>query len=317
MILLLVVLLLAFMFSFFFSGSETGFYRVTRMRLVLDGMSGSWNAKGLLWLSNNPAVFVTTVLVGNNIANYAFSNALVQISQSLTDGLGDWFNVAISILLSPLLFIYGELLPKSLFYNAPYLLLRRVAPLFILCAILLSPISIVLYFFSRAIQSAVGQAPLQVRPALARQELHRVLEEGRQAGVLAKIQQDISQNLLTYGGKPLRNFCMPLRGMPLVEEFADRTDLLETIRRSTHAIVGVRRSDGQLLGYYRVIDILTSPQMPSLQEVPTLLAEQSHISALTQLQSQHAELARVVDQKGTQIGIVTYRRLTELMLNRA
>jgi CBS domain containing-hemolysin-like protein len=81
--------------------------------------------------------------------------------------------------------------------------------------------------------------------------------------------------------------------------------------------VGVRRSDGQLSGYYRVIDILTSQQMPSLQEVPTLLAEQSHISALTQMQSQHAELARVVDQKGNQIGIVTYRRLTELMLNRA
>ena len=317
MMVLFLILLFAFLFSFFFSGSETGFYRVTRMRLVLDGMSGSWTAKGLLWLTNNPAVFVTTVLVGNNIANYAFSNALVRISQSMTEGVGDWFDVAISIFLSPVLFIYGELLPKSLFYNAPYLLLRRTAPLFIACAFLLAPISLVLYFFSRAIQSAVGQAPLQVRPALARQELHRVLEEGRQAGVLAKIQQDISQNLLTYGGKPLRNFCMPIRGLPLVEEFADRTDLLETVRRSTHPIVGVRKTDGQLLGYFRVIDILTAQQMPTLQPVPTLLAEQSHISALTQMQSQHAELARVVDQKGTQIGIVTFRRLAELMLNQA
>lgn len=317
MILILLVLLAAFMASFFFSGSETGFYRVTRMRLVLDGMSGSWNAKGLLWLANNPAVFVTTVLVGNNIANYAFSNALVRLSQSMAEGMGDLFDVAVSIFLSPLLFIYGELLPKSLFYNAPYFLLRRAAPLFLFFAILLSPISLVLYFFSRAIQSAVGQEPLQVRPALARQELHRVLEEGREAGVLAKIQQDISQNLLTYGGKPLRNFCMPIRGLPLVEEFSDRTDLLETIRRSTHNIVGVRRNDGHLIGYYRVIDILTATQLPELQPIPTLLAEQSHISALTQMQSQHTDLARVVDQRGNQIGIVTFRRLAELMLNRA
>jgi len=317
MILILLVLLAGFMASFFFSGSETGFYRVTRMRLVLDGMSGSWNAKGLLWLANNPAVFVTTVLVGNNIANYAFSNALVRLSQSMAEGMGDLFDVAVSIFLSPLLFIYGELLPKSLFYNAPYFLLRRAAPLFLFFAILLSPISLVLYFFSRAIQSAVGQEPLQVRPALARQELHRVLEEGREAGVLAKIQQDISQNLLTYGGKPLRNFCMPIRGLPLVEEFSDRTDLLETIRRSTHNIVGVRRNDGQLIGYYRVIDILTATQLPELQPIPTLLAEQSHISALTQMQSQHTDLARVVDQRGNQIGIVTFRRLAELMLNRA
>jgi CBS domain containing-hemolysin-like protein len=110
---------------------------------------------------------------------------------------------------------------------------------------------------------------------------------------------------------------MPIRGLPLVEEFSDRTDLLETIRRSTHNIVGVRKNDGQLVGYYRVIDILTATQLPELQPIPTLLAEQSHISALTQMQSQHTDLARVVDQRGNQIGIVTFRRLAELMLNRA
>lgn len=314
MIVLLSVLALAFLFSFFFSGSETGFYRVTRMRLMLDGISGNWSAKGLLWLTNNPAVFVTTVLVGNNLANYAFSNALVRISQRMAEGFGDWFDVAVSIFLSPLLFIYGELLPKSLFYHAPHLLLRRVAPLFLLCTIILSPISLVLYFVSRAIQTALGKMPLQIRPALARQELQRVLEEGREAGVLAKIQQDMSQNLLAYGGKPLRNFCLPLRGLPLVEEFAERSDLLETIRRSTYSIVGVRRQDGQLIGYYRVIDILTEPEKPTLQPIPTLQAEQSHISALTQMQYQHADLARVIDQRGNQIGIVTHRRLADLML---
>ena len=56
--------------SAFFSGAETGFYRVTRVRLVLDAMGGDWIASRLLSLTNNPTLFVATTLIGNNLANY-------------------------------------------------------------------------------------------------------------------------------------------------------------------------------------------------------------------------------------------------------
>ena len=59
--------------SAFFSGSETGMYRVSRIRLVLDGLSGGRVARGIIQLLNNPAIFVATTLVGNNIANYLVS----------------------------------------------------------------------------------------------------------------------------------------------------------------------------------------------------------------------------------------------------
>ena len=56
--------------SAFFSGSETGLYRVSRTRLVLDGLAGSRAARGIVWLLNHPSIFVATTLVGNNLANY-------------------------------------------------------------------------------------------------------------------------------------------------------------------------------------------------------------------------------------------------------
>ena len=70
--------------SAFFSGSETGFYRVTRMRLVLDAMGGDRTARGLLWLTNHPSMFIATALVGNNLANYLTSLAIVLGTQALT-----------------------------------------------------------------------------------------------------------------------------------------------------------------------------------------------------------------------------------------
>ena len=55
--------------SGFFSGTETGMYRVSRTRLVLDALGGSWLARGMIWLLNYPTIFVATALVGNNLAN--------------------------------------------------------------------------------------------------------------------------------------------------------------------------------------------------------------------------------------------------------
>ena len=63
--------------SAFFSGSETGFYRATRLRLVLDALGGDRIARALVWLGNRPMLFVATILVGNNLANYLTSLAVV------------------------------------------------------------------------------------------------------------------------------------------------------------------------------------------------------------------------------------------------
>ncbi len=62
MIWILLMLLIGVFFSAFFSGSETGFYQVTRVRLVLDARGGDPVAKGLLWLTNNPSLFVAACI---------------------------------------------------------------------------------------------------------------------------------------------------------------------------------------------------------------------------------------------------------------
>ena len=74
--------------SAFFSGSETGFYRATRVRLTMDAMSGDVIARGLIWLTNNPAVFVATTLIGNNLANYLTSLGIVLGTARLVPGSG-------------------------------------------------------------------------------------------------------------------------------------------------------------------------------------------------------------------------------------
>ncbi|MDA7903960.1 DUF21 domain-containing protein, partial [Mariniblastus sp.] len=114
MILLITILLLllGIFLSAFFSGCETGFYRASRVRFVIAGLDGDLISQYLIKLFNNPTLFVATTLIGNNVANYLTSLAIVLLAQQMTGS--NAAEMLAPILLSPLLFVYGELLPKNL-----------------------------------------------------------------------------------------------------------------------------------------------------------------------------------------------------------
>ena len=77
----IVIFVVSMLLSAFFSGSETGLYRIPRLRLVIDSLSGKTWSRVLLWLTNNPSFFVATTLVGNNVANYRTGLSIVLLAQ--------------------------------------------------------------------------------------------------------------------------------------------------------------------------------------------------------------------------------------------
>ena len=153
--------------SAFFSGSETGFYRVARVRLMLDAIGGDRIARTLLWLTHRPSLFVATALVGNNLANYMTSLAIVVGTQALMGQASHTAELIAPLLLAPVLFVYGELLPKNLFLKAPNRLLRGGGPLFLFFLVLFFPVSILLWGVNRLLARVAVQTPEQVRFTLA------------------------------------------------------------------------------------------------------------------------------------------------------
>lgn len=305
--------------SSFFSGSETGFYRVTKTRLLLHSKSGGWMGKVLLWLANNPSIYVATALIGNNIANFIVAKSLVMFGQQFFHGSGLGVEFLLPILMTPFLFVYGELLPKYLFHQAPFRLLLATAPLVLIVTALLLPISIIVVVIERTWKRWLGVANIEVQPALERQVLQRVLAEGQEAGVLKPIQRELSQNLFKYGDRPIRQFAMPTRALPCVRLGADRDEVLSEANRTGQSMIGVLDSQqsNMLVGYYRIADVLASSsnQMPEMHKTAQVSISDSHLQVLTQLENQHSEVAQVVDARGRALGIITRRRLLSMMLS--
>jgi len=157
------LLLTGLLLSAFFSGMETGFYRATRVRLAIEALAGNWTSRSLLWLVHQPSLFIATTLVGNNLANYVTSLAVVMASQRFFSDGGALVAVLGPIVLAPVLFLFGELLPKNLFFEAPNRLLKRCTPALLLSTILFAPLTVLLWAFSRLLQLFTNSPSLTAR----------------------------------------------------------------------------------------------------------------------------------------------------------
>jgi len=304
--------------SAFFSGSETGFYRATRLRLVLDALGGDPVSRGLLWLTNHPSIFVATTLVGNNLANYLTSLAIVIGAQAVVSGPGHTAEILAPLVLAPLLFVYGELLPKNLFLEAPNRLLRRGGPLFLVFVALFLPVSVMLWGLSKLLARLAGQPLEEARLSLARRELRRVVDEGHQAGILYPSQRHLAQGIFALARQPITRFITSLRETPRARAGMTREDVLRLARRYRLSVVPVESPEGPgaLAGYVRIIELSLgrTDELEPMHPLVEISAETTHLDAVIRLQSARESLACVVDARGETIGVVSIDRLREPLL---
>ncbi len=317
MIGVLILLLLGVALSAFFSGSETGFYRATRIRLVVQGMRGDRVSSWLLWLTNNPSLFVATTLIGNNIANYITSLAIVLSTRLVVASETPVAEVVAPILFAPLLFVYGELLPKNLFFQAPNRLLRLGGPFFLFFTVLFSPLSGILWAMGRGLEKLVGQSPEKVQLTLARKELKQVLLEGQEAGILRPSQLELAHNLFSNASLPIQQFCKPVSRIPSLVRSTRRVDALRLARRNRAIALTVHeKSDRRPIGYLKTIDLYLHQDnsIPEPRPFLKFTRQESHSVALLKMQGEHETIAVVVDDQGETVGLVTVNDLIEPLL---
>ena len=301
-----------------FSGCETGFYRVSRVRLMIDAVGGSLVARGLLWLTANPSLFVATTQVGNNLANYLISLATVMAAGRLFPGGGITAEVIVPLVLTPVVFIYGELLPKNLFLQSPGRLLRYAGPVFLVCTILFLPATALLWAVGKLMQWFLGESPELVQRRLAREELKRVLEEGHEAGILRPAQRAMAQGLFAVAKSSIRAAMTPVGRALTIREGTPKDEVLRLARRHQLAVIPVVSATPvpRPVGYIKVVDLYLSDRanLGPIRPLTAILESEPHVTALVRMQGANVPLARVVDTADRTLGYVTLGQLTEPIL---
>ncbi len=316
------MLVCGILLSAFFSGSETGFYRVSRFRLVLSSLEGDKISRGLLWLINNPSVFVASTLIGNNVANYLTSLAIVLLTQSVSTS--NLLEMVAPVLMSPLLFVYGELLPKNLFFQAPNRLLKLIGPLFLIFSAIVAPAVAVLWALSRVLEKSLGQSPDRVQLTLARKELGQLFDVGQEVGVLQPSQRLLSQNFASVASTPVSQLCTPISRANVLSIDATLADARKlAVRKQLPDIPIVESGSRNVIGFIRTIDVLlrdvdadaaANEPIGDILPLTTFRGTELVAEALMRMQASRQTLAMVVDRSGRSFGLLSIDQLTDPLL---
>jgi CBS domain containing-hemolysin-like protein len=300
--------------SAFFSGVETGFYRVSFLRLSIDAHAGDRVAGQILWFVQNPSYFVATTLVGNNIANYLTTWAIGLATVTLWQSQSGWVEIVGTLLMAPVVFVFGELIPKNLYYRAPLQLLRRDAPWFVffyrMFRVVSFPLIGITKLFERFGDSDHGQLEL----VLGRNRLVQVLSRGHEEGLLSDVQSRLVHGLMHTAAQPVTASITPTGRVLGVADDASQQQVVQYARQHGLPNVTIKRADSDDLwyGYVRVVDatVTRKPLSSMIRTMPRIESPCSKLEALLALRNA-GQAFGVVLQEETVLGIVSERELVE------
>lgn len=311
----LLVIALLILFSAFFSGCEIGFYRLNRIRLRFRAEHNWPGAADLMDLYKKPQSTITCILVGNNVTHYLITICVAEIL--VQAGLRRSTDLFSSLLVPPVLLIFAEIMPKSIFYSSADTIMYHAAPLLRLCRRLMSPLLVSMDALWHLIRNAFGNAPVNERDIFSIEKLRSFLSEGAEEGLLSDYQKKMADNVLHVKSLDIRRIMIPLDEVVMIDSDSSIEDLKEIMNQHRYSRIPVYAGTrSNIIGVVNIIDLASKPTPPdsfvSLLRKPLYLAYNISVAeALYELQRSHKQLAVITDGSRNAIGIVTIKDLVE------
>jgi len=310
------LMLMGFVGSALFSGMETGAYRLNRVRLYVQSSQGRSAARSLERVVSKPSSLIGTLLIGNNLCNYAGTAGLSVILAAMD--LPVWEAVLINtVLVTLILFVFGETLPKDLFAAHADRLMYPLAKLLIALRTLfmwtgLLPVVVALSALAiRLVGKAEGGA------LTPRKRVAQMVDEGAGVGLISSEQTAIAQRALALYSRRILAECTPWAQVVTVRDDAGHDALRRLARRTPRSSLPVVDARGRVVGVVDVIDaLLVNPNKPApvraaMDKPVTLTGTTTVRQALSRLQQDHIGLAIVTQEGGRPAGVVTVKDLVE------
>lgn len=297
-----------------FSGSETGFYRLSRVRVDAQARRGGRAARLIRVLLASEGALLVTLLVGNNIA----LQLLTHLSEVQLDELvglpAASREVVVTLVLTPVVFLFGELLPKDLFRRRPHGLVGLVAPLVLVAHYVLLPITIPLRILGAALERALGSARHGATLVAGREAVVEMIEQGRRQGALAPHVELLARNALQLRDLPVMRALVPWNQVQTASAALAGSELAKAVLGSRYTRVPVIDEGGPVRRYLHQLDVLAAGEGQSGLDVarplPSLDPGTTVGQALSTLRTRGQRIA-LVGTPEAPLGIVTLKDLLE------
>lgn len=317
----LICLLIAVLFSAFFSGMEIAFVSVDKLRLEMDRKPGITSSI-LSHFFRHSSNFISTMLVGNNIALVIYGILMAQILDKYVLGdIGNEFVVLFlqTVISTLIIIVTGEFLPKTFFKMNPILMLRIFAvPLYILY-IILYPISkfasmlsyVLLRMFGQKVnrdveEKAFGKVDLDYFVSSSIENAENEDNLGAEVKIF--------QNVLDFSSVKLRDCMVPRTEILALDVKTPVEELISTFIESGNSrIIVFDGNIDNILGYIHSAEMFRNRNnwIKSIKTMPIVPETMSAQRLMKKFIKDKQNMAVVVDEFGGTSGIITLEDLVE------
>ena len=315
--------------SAFFSGSETALTAASRGKLLARSDKGDKGSNRALTLKEDNERLIGGILLGNNLAN-VLATALATVL--FTSLLGESGVAAATLVMTALVVVFAEVMPKTYAINAPERSAARVSGPISLVISVLAPVVAVVRALVRSVLRVFGVRIDPDSNVLAvREEIEGALQLGHAEGVVEKEDRDRILGALDLGDRTVEEIMLHRSGIEMIDAELSTEEILDQCLQSRHTrlplyrgekenIVGLIHAKDLLRAIYKWrrqnettfetdlsgFDIMEVAKTPYFVPETTTLDEQ-----MRQFLRRHAHFALVVDEYGSLEVLITLEDILE------
>ena len=296
-------------FSALFSGTETAYSSVNKLRLKNYESQGNKKAAKALKLANRFDEVLTAVLIGNNIVNIAASSVSTLLFVSIFGSKGAGISTAV---ITVLVLVFCEVLPKSYAKKNAEKISLAFASLLWALVILLKPFVWLLNKLS-SLFSKGDEAP-----TVTEDELKYMIDEIEEEGVIEEQESELVKSALEFDEISVEEILIPRVKMIGVDVTDTIDEIKATFTREMYSRLPVyEKSLDNILGiitnkaFFKMLIEGGSDIRSIIQEVPHIADTKLISEAMRSMQRSKVHLAIVTDQYGGTKGMITLEDIIE------
>ena len=316
-------ILISMAFSAFFSGMEIAFVSSNKLRFEMDRNEQSITSRILSIFYHNPNNFISTMLVGNNIALVIYGILMAElIEQNLLAGYitNEFLLVLTQTIISTLIILVtGEFLPKTLFKINPNFTLSLFALPTFICYIVLYPISKFASGISGILLLLTGT---KINKEASEKAFTKVdLDHFIQSSIENSANEEeintevkIFQNALDFSSIKIRDCMVPRTEIIAIEDDASMEELMELfVEKGISKIIVYQDNIDNITGYIHSSELFREPEnwQQCIRQLPIVPETMNANKLMKIFMQQKKSLAVVVDEFGGTSGIVALEDLVE------
>lgn len=309
--------------SAYFSASEIAFNSSNKMRLRRCADCGSKTAKIAYGITEKFTVALSAILIGNNLANIAVSTCTTLIVMNLFSDNVALASTIATILVTVVILIFGEIIPKIVSKQHADTVVRWVAIPTRVLTIILCPIVFVVMMLLSLLRKIWGKDCKCDEPTVTEEELISIIDTVEEEGVIDEEQGELLQSMLDFGDVTIEKIMTPRIDVVAIDIDDDADNISAIISDSTQfsRIPVYEDSIDNIIGILSLTKYFKDSLNEEKSDIRSLLLKPCKLhktmklpNALAKLRATKMHLAIVIDEFGGTLGVVTMEDILEQLV---